>query len=83
MAEKPYYTVTSFEPQYYWSWDTGTNETCGICFGEFDDGCPKCSAPCLDCTVTKCPCGHEFHTHCLAEWMAQGKAKCPLCRSEW
>jgi hypothetical protein len=28
------------------------------------------------------PCNHEFHTTCVAQWMAEMKDTCPICRHE-
>ena len=30
--------------------------------------------------VSSLPCGHQFHTKCIIQWMLKSK-KCPLCRS--
>ena len=51
-----------------------------------DAKCPHCGAPLslirhvsfVDCPVSQGKCGHEFHTHCLEQWLPK-KRICPLC----
>ncbi|CAL9122338.1 unnamed protein product [Musa textilis] len=44
-------------------------ESCIICFGEFDEGVE----------VTRMPCKHAFHGGCLTRWLESSHV-CPLCR---
>lgn len=48
------------------------SESCVICLEEFEKNSKD---------VSTLPCGHEFHTRCITEWMLKSK-KCPLCREE-
>ncbi|CAL9056397.1 E3 ubiquitin-protein ligase RING1-like [Musa acuminata AAA Group] len=44
-------------------------ESCIICFEEFDEGV----------AVTRTPCKHAFHGDCLTRWLESSRV-CPLCR---
>ncbi|CAL9122404.1 unnamed protein product, partial [Musa textilis] len=44
-------------------------ESCIICFEEFDEGVE----------VTRMPCKHAFHGGCLSRWLESSHV-CPLCR---
>ncbi|XP_065045960.1 E3 ubiquitin-protein ligase RING1-like [Musa acuminata AAA Group] len=44
-------------------------ESCIICFAEFDEGVE----------VTRMPCKHAFHGGCLTRWLERSHV-CPLCR---
>jgi hypothetical protein len=52
----------------------GNDGTCCICVDDFKKG--------LELHQT--PCGHIFHTHCLAQWIESKIAKpdCPYCREQ-
>ncbi|GJN33968.1 hypothetical protein PR202_gb22599 [Eleusine coracana subsp. coracana] len=53
--------------------DSATGEPCGICL----DGLASCNrTPPLNL-----PCGHAFHSNCIAKWFFKGTA-CPLCRHD-
>eukprot|EP01117_Protostelium_nocturnum_P005582 TRINITY_DN2019_c0_g1_i2.p1 TRINITY_DN2019_c0_g1~~TRINITY_DN2019_c0_g1_i2.p1 ORF type:complete len:370 (+),score=165.16 TRINITY_DN2019_c0_g1_i2:282-1391(+) len=41
--------------------------TCVVCMGDYEDG-EK---------ITKLPCGHEFHTTCIATWLTMSSVNCP------
>ena len=47
------------------------SESCVICLEEFNN---------VD-NVSSLPCGHQFHTKCITEWMLKSKT-CPLCKKE-
>ena len=50
----------------------GTNDQdeCTICLDEFVQGD----------RVRKLPCGHVFHSTCIARWLIERNAVCPLCK---
>ncbi|KAI1433882.1 putative anaphase promoting complex subunit Apc11 [Xylaria sp. CBS 124048] len=78
-----------------WRWDLPEDDVCGICQVHFDGTCPTCKYPGDDCSlhaylhlfVVSGRCGHNFHMHCIMEWIKQDSAKgqCPMCRQkfEW
>ena len=47
------------------------SESCVICLEEFTN---------IN-NVSSLPCGHQFHTKCITEWMLKSKT-CPLCKKE-
>ncbi|KAK3367468.1 anaphase-promoting complex subunit 11 RING-H2 finger-domain-containing protein [Podospora didyma] len=70
-----------------WRWDLPEDDVCGICQVHFDGTCPACKYPGDDCSLLSGKCGHNFHMHCILEWIKQDSAKgqCPMCRQkfEW
>ncbi|KAK1753440.1 anaphase-promoting complex subunit 11 RING-H2 finger-domain-containing protein [Echria macrotheca] len=70
-----------------WRWDIPEDDVCGICQVDFDGTCPACKYPGDDCSLLSGKCGHNFHMHCILEWIKQDSAKgqCPMCRQkfEW
>lgn len=46
------------------------SESCVICLETFENDTKD---------ISTLPCGHQFHTKCITEWMLKSK-KCPLCR---
>ncbi|KAK4162307.1 RING finger domain-protein [Cladorrhinum sp. PSN259] len=70
-----------------WRWDIPDDDVCGICQVHFDGTCPACKYPGDDCKLLSGKCGHNFHEHCILEWIKQESAKnqCPMCRQpfEW
>ncbi|KAI0160564.1 RING/U-box [Xylariaceae sp. FL1272] len=70
-----------------WRWDLPEDDVCGICQVHFDGTCPTCKYPGDDCSLLSGKCGHNFHMHCIMEWIKQEAAKgqCPMCRQkfEW
>jgi len=46
------------------------NRECCICLEENN----------LDDLVTRLPCAHIFHTHCIIDWLANHSCTCPVCR---
>lgn len=45
-------------------------DTCAICIDDYEVGD---KLMCL-------PCGHAFHTNCIARWLIERSATCPLCK---
>lgn len=45
-------------------------DTCTICLDDYDIGDK------LRCL----PCGHAFHANCIAKWLIERSATCPLCK---
>ncbi|KAK3935458.1 anaphase-promoting complex subunit 11 RING-H2 finger-domain-containing protein [Diplogelasinospora grovesii] len=70
-----------------WRWDLPEDDVCGICQVHFDGTCPTCKYPGDDCSILSGKCGHNFHMHCILQWIKQDSAKgqCPMCRQkfEW
>ncbi|TGO07095.1 hypothetical protein BTUL_0330g00020 [Botrytis tulipae] len=70
-----------------WRWDLDEDDVCGICQVHFDGTCPTCKYPGDDCSLLSGKCGHNFHMHCIVEWIKQdsSKGQCPMCRQkfEW
>lgn len=46
------------------------SDECTICLDEFDPGA----------RVRQLPCGHVFHSTCIARWLIERHAVCPLCK---
>jgi len=65
-----------------WRWDIPDDDVCGICQVHFDGTCPTCKYPGDDCSLLSGKCGHNFHMHCIVEWIKQesSKGQCPMCR---
>lgn len=54
------------------------DDECAICMEEF----VKDSDRERDATIKCHECGHHFHAICIKQWFdANGKTRCPLCRS--
>ena len=66
--------------KYAWKWKL-MGETCLICQEEFNMSCHKCTHPIMCVPCIGC-CGHEFHLHCIEEWL-KNNPNCPTCRSVW
>eukprot|EP00531_Pseudo-nitzschia_arenysensis_P000271 CAMPEP_0116141442 /NCGR_PEP_ID=MMETSP0329-20121206/14385_1 /TAXON_ID=697910 /ORGANISM="Pseudo-nitzschia arenysensis, Strain B593" /LENGTH=617 /DNA_ID=CAMNT_0003636627 /DNA_START=260 /DNA_END=2110 /DNA_ORIENTATION=- len=48
------------------------SDECTICLDEFVHGV----------RVRKLPCGHVFHSTCIARWLIERSAVCPLCKMD-
>ncbi len=46
------------------------SDECTICLDEFEQ----------HVRVRKLPCGHVFHSTCIARWLVERHANCPLCK---
>jgi hypothetical protein len=46
------------------------SDECTICLDEFTAGVK----------VRELPCGHVFHSNCIAKWLIERSAVCPLCK---
>jgi hypothetical protein len=45
--------------------------------------CSMCMANVKKNTTASClPCGHQFHQHCIMQWLCKYKKNCPLCRAD-
>ncbi|KAJ0143483.1 Anaphase-promoting complex subunit 11 [Colletotrichum tanaceti] len=79
--------ITRWNTVATWRWDIPEDDVCGICQVHFDGTCPTCKYPGDDCSLLSGKCGHNFHMHCILEWIKQDAAKgqCPMCRQkfEW
>ena len=79
---EPKLIIKKFSPVYL-SKSISNNETCAICRNELGEPCTACSVKSLvDCQVSQGKCGHEFHTHCLEQWLPI-KRICPVCNLQW
>merc|ERR1712000_267693 len=80
-------TIKTWNTVATWRWDISEDDVCGICQVHFDGTCPTCRFPGDDCSLLSGKCGHNFHMHCIMEWIKQEAAKgqCPMCRQtfEW
>ena len=52
---------------------TVESNLCSICFEILED------TPTI--SHKRLPCNHDFHEHCLGEWLRQSRS-CPICRAE-
>ena len=57
-------------------YDKTTDSMCSICYSNYQP---------TD-TIVKCPCDHQFHSHCICKWIDQGidsdkEKDCPMCRT--
>lgn len=57
-------------------------DVCGICRNRFDGTCPSCEYPGDTCPIVLGSCHHDFHVHCIKQWLSTETSKglCPLCR---
>eukprot|EP00477_Mikrocytos_mackini_P001625 GAHX01001751.1.p1 GENE.GAHX01001751.1~~GAHX01001751.1.p1 ORF type:complete len:87 (+),score=6.86 GAHX01001751.1:109-369(+) len=80
------FKILNKEIYFSWKWPGLREEMCGICQMTFQEVCTKCKYPGIDCPPTVGSCGHEFHLHCIDEWLkSRGPHEkiCPLCRQVW
>ena len=84
--------VRSRFPSYHFNPDDHTQNGCcpddGVCTAAADVGYMQVSDECTICLdeferhvrVRKLPCGHVFHSTCIARWLVERHANCPLCK---
>ncbi|CCE64274.1 hypothetical protein TPHA_0H00640 [Tetrapisispora phaffii CBS 4417] len=55
---------------------------CGICRASFIRACPNCKFPSDGCPIVIGKCKHNFHVHCIFEWLETEASRglCPMCR---
>jgi hypothetical protein len=46
------------------------NDTCTICFDDFE----------LNTPIIRLECNHNYHIECIHEWLCNNSNKCPLCK---
>ncbi|CAN6339357.1 unnamed protein product [Urochloa humidicola] len=51
--------------------DTASSSSCVICVEDYRESERRSVLP---------GCSHTFHRECIAPWLRQGNATCPLCR---
>jgi hypothetical protein len=51
--------------------ETENTYVCSICLEAFQE----------EQLVRRTPCRHEFHSHCLEQWLTSYKDRCPLCQA--
>jgi len=49
------------------------DDECAICLDDFTEGM----------RLRTLPCGHTFHSSCIARWMIERSAVCPLCKTDF
>lgn len=52
--------------------DQPLDDECAICLDDFEEGMH----------LKKLPCGHVFHSTCVARWLIERHAVCPLCKMD-
>lgn len=48
----------------------GADTECSICLDDY----------CQGVVLRKLPCGHTYHTNCIAKWLTERSSTCPLCK---
>lgn len=49
------------------------DDECVICLDDFEEGM----------LIRQLPCGHIFHSPCIARWLVERSATCPLCKADF
>lgn len=52
--------------------DQPLDDECAVCLDDFEEGM----------RLRKLPCGHVFHSNCIARWLIERSAVCPLCKAD-
>ncbi|AAS52700.1 AER016Cp [Eremothecium gossypii ATCC 10895] len=62
--------------------DEDEEDVCGICRGSYNGTCPNCKLPGETCPLIVGSCHHNFHVHCIYQWLntSTSKGLCPMCR---
>lgn len=75
-----------------WTWDIQhlnneieeyeDEDVCGICRASYNGTCPDCKYPGETCPLVVGQCQHNFHVHCIYQWLNTNTSKglCPMCR---
>ncbi|CCD22806.1 anaphase promoting complex subunit 11 NDAI_0A06520 [Naumovozyma dairenensis CBS 421] len=61
------------------------DDVCGICRASYNGTCPNCKFPGTDCPLVLGRCNHNFHFHCIYQWLKTltSKGLCPMCRQKF
>ncbi|AMD22847.1 HHR078Cp [Eremothecium sinecaudum] len=62
--------------------DEEDEDVCGICRASYNGTCPNCKLPGEKCPLIVGSCHHNFHVHCIYQWLntSTSKGLCPMCR---
>ena len=52
---------------------------CCICLEDLNEDAASASS---GRSVVSLPCGHMFHKGCVAKWLTEKSATCPLCKQQ-
>ncbi|XP_072997435.1 putative RING-H2 finger protein ATL69 [Typha latifolia] len=63
-------TIDAFYPKFFYEGDSGEEQPCPICLGEYGAGDLLRRGP---------DCGHRFHAACADAWL-RVSGTCPMCR---
>ena len=91
MEDEPIFEVESVS--YTCLWTYTDERKCGICHVIASEPCYPCASQHhvrLDgvrLSKEGCPkvvgkCGHAYHQHCIAPWLAKSN-RCPACQASW
>ncbi|SCU84336.1 LAMI_0C07118g1_1 [Lachancea mirantina] len=61
------------------------DDVCGICRASYNGTCPACKFPGDECPLVVGECNHNFHVHCIQQWLTTATARglCPMCRQRF
>ncbi|ESU39010.1 RING-H2 zinc finger protein [Giardia duodenalis] len=80
--EKPSITIKNWYAVVEWSYNID-EANCSICKSPLSELCPECADLLTPvCRSVRGKCGHEYHTHCIQQWVDSNKT-CPLCMADW
>jgi len=60
---------------------TASASVCVICLEDVAELPADCGRGARESGVLALPCGHAFHSGCLARWMRHDRSRCPTCRA--
>lgn len=82
--------IKQWVPVAVWKWPEidPQDDVCGICRGQFESTCPKCTNPGISCPPAVGECSHAFHQHCIVTWLKRDideneSGSCPMCRRKF